>query len=83
MLVLSRRVNEMIVKSGNIRVTVVGLRGNQIRLGIEAPISMAIFRQELVARSRTEDQSGARSEVCPTHELERTGSRSDSMRPWR
>lgn len=56
MLVLSRKLNESIVIDGNIRVIVVGLRGNQVRLGIEAPESVAIFRKELFDRSRTEDQ---------------------------
>jgi carbon storage regulator len=54
MLVLSRKLNETIVIDGNIRVTVVGVRGNQVRLGIEAPESVAIFRKELFDRSRVE-----------------------------
>jgi carbon storage regulator len=57
MLVLSRKLNETIVIAGNIRVTVVGLRGNQVRLGIEAPDSIAIFRKELFDRTHIEDQS--------------------------
>lgn len=48
MLVLSRKLNETIVIDGNIRITVVGIRGNQVRIGIEAPTSVKIFRQELV-----------------------------------
>ena len=47
MLVLSRKWNEAIVIDGNIRITVLGIRGNQIRLGIEAPNSVGIFREEL------------------------------------
>jgi len=68
MLVLSRKLNETIVINGNIRVTVVGLRGNQVRLGIEAPDSIAIFRQELFDRPRSEDQGSALSGVCATHD---------------
>jgi len=68
MLVLSRKLNETIVINGNIRVTVVGLRGNQVRLGIEAPDSVAIFRQELFDRSRREDQGAQRSGICATHD---------------
>jgi len=48
MLVLSRRVNESIVIDGNIRITVIGIRGGQIRLGIEAPDRVGIFREELL-----------------------------------
>jgi len=47
MLVLSRKVNEQIVIGDNIRVTVVSIRGNQIRLGFEAPPEVLIFRDEL------------------------------------
>ncbi len=47
MLVLSRKPNESIIINGNIRVTVVGIRGSHVRLGIEAPESVAIFREEL------------------------------------
>ncbi len=63
MLVLSRKLNETIVIDGNIRVTVVGLRGNQVRLGIEAPESVAIFRKELFDRTRIDEQSNELSGV--------------------
>jgi carbon storage regulator len=51
MLVLSRRVGEEIVIDGNIRITVVALRGQQVRLGITAPKSVAVAREELLDRS--------------------------------
>ena len=47
MLVLSRKVNEQIVIGNNIRMTVISIRGNQVRLGFEAPQSVPIFRDEL------------------------------------
>jgi len=47
MLVLSRKVNEQIVIGNNIRMTVVSIRGNQVRLGFEAPQCVPIFREEL------------------------------------
>lgn len=53
MLVLSRKANETIVIEGNIRITVVGIRGNQVRLGIEAPDRVAIYREELCLPDRT------------------------------
>ena len=49
MLVLSRHENEAIVIGGRIKVTIVEIRGNQIRLGIEAPKEVAVWREELVA----------------------------------
>jgi carbon storage regulator len=47
MLVLSRKVDEQIIIGENVRVTVVSIRGNQVRLGFEAPPSVPIFREEL------------------------------------
>ena len=47
MLVLTRKLNETIVINGNIRVKVVAIKGNQVRLGIDAPDSVAILREEV------------------------------------
>jgi carbon storage regulator len=47
MLVLSRKLGEAIVIGDNIRVTVVAIRGNQVRLGVAAPVEVAIRRLEL------------------------------------
>ena len=49
MLVLSRHENEAIVIDGQIKVTVVEIRGDKIRLGIEAPRDVGVWREELVA----------------------------------
>jgi carbon storage regulator CsrA len=47
MLVLSRKVNEQVIIGDNIRITVVSVRGKQVRIGFEAPPNMPIFRNEL------------------------------------
>jgi len=49
MLVLSRRVGEEIVIAGNIHVTVVAIKGNQVRLSVTAPASVPVARLELLA----------------------------------
>lgn len=55
MLVLSRKLNESIVIGNNIRITVVGVRGNQIRLGIEAPEAVRILREEILDAGTIEE----------------------------
>lgn len=52
MLVLSRKVEEAIVIGDNITLTVLGIEGDRVRLGIDAPRSTRIFRRELLAQTR-------------------------------
>jgi carbon storage regulator len=59
MLVLTRKLNETIVIDGTIRVTLLEVRRNQVRLGIEAPDRVGILRKELCNRSGRDGQSGA------------------------
>ena len=47
MLVLSRKTGQTIVLDGRIRVTVLDIRGSQIRLGVEAPQEIPVWREEL------------------------------------
>ena len=47
MLVLSRKRDERIVINDNIVITVVEIRGDKVRLGIEAPVEMSVHRQEV------------------------------------
>lgn len=66
MLVLSRKLNETIVIDGSIRVVVVGIRGNHVRLGIEAPDRVGIYREELcVANQANEERPGLSARVAP------------------
>jgi carbon storage regulator len=54
MLVLSRKENESIIIEGHIKVTVMEIRGDKIRLGIDAPRDVAVWREELERRARNE-----------------------------
>jgi carbon storage regulator len=51
MLVLSRKVNEKIIINGDIVLTVVKIDRNQVRLGIEAPEHVRVFREEIAGIS--------------------------------
>ena len=57
MLILSRSVDQKIIIGKNIEVTVVAIEGNQVRVWIEAPESVLILREELLANS-TRQESG-------------------------
>ena len=50
MLVLTRRIGEEIVIAGNIRVTVVAVQGNKVRLGVAAPEGVTVDREEVHRR---------------------------------
>ena len=50
MLVLSRRVNEEIVVAGNIRISIVSIKGDRVRLGIVAPKNVSVDRAEVHER---------------------------------
>ncbi|MEW8959043.1 MAG: carbon storage regulator CsrA [Moorella sp. (in: firmicutes)] len=64
MLVLTRRVNETIVIDGKIKVTVVAIEDDKIRIGIDAPPEVPIVREELLAAVRDENKAAARTVVA-------------------
>ena len=63
MLVLSRRIGEQIVIDGNISVTVVEIKGSQVRLGVTAPKSVRVDREEVHARRQEEAAGMVRGEL--------------------
>ena len=50
MLILTRRVGETVVIGNNVDVTVLGVKGNQVRLGVKAPKEIAVHREEIYQR---------------------------------
>ena len=54
MLILTRRVGEAMKLGEDITVTVLGIRGNQVRIGIDAPKSVSIQREEIYGTTETD-----------------------------
>ena len=54
MLILTRRVGETLMIGDEVSVTVLGVKGNQVRLGINAPKNVAVHREEIFKRIRHE-----------------------------
>ena len=61
MLILTRRVGETLMIGDSVTVTVLGVKGNQVRIGVNAPKDVAVHREEIYERIQKE-RSGAPSE---------------------
>ena len=64
MLILTRRVGESLMIGDEINVTVLGIRGNQVRIGVNAPKEVAVHREEIYERIKQE-QTGADATPAP------------------
>jgi carbon storage regulator len=54
MLILTRRVGEAVVIDEEVTVTVLGVKGNQVRIGVNAPKSVSVHREEIFERIKNE-----------------------------
>ena len=63
MLILTRRVGETLMIGDEVTVTVLGVKGNQVRLGVNAPRTVAVHREEIYERIRHEREGGTPPET--------------------
>ena len=57
MLILTRKIGEAVKIGDDIEVSIIGVKGNQVRLGINAPNDVAVHREEIYERIKQDSQS--------------------------
>jgi carbon storage regulator len=58
MLILTRRIGETLNIGDNVQVTVLGVKGNQVRIGVNAPKDVPVHREEIYQRIQKEKEAG-------------------------
>lgn len=84
MLILSRRLGESIVIGDDIHITILGVNGNQVRIGIDAPKNVAVHREEIYQRISEKVQVARPRQASNSNHLRsRAKTRSYSSTPVR
>jgi carbon storage regulator len=66
MLILTRRVGETVMIGNEVTVTVLGVKGNQVRIGVNAPKDVAVHREEIYERIKREEDQDSQSSAPAT-----------------
>ena len=63
MLILSRKINEKIMIGDDISISIIEIRGDQVRIGVDAPKNVKVYRQEVFDAIKAENKAAAQSRV--------------------
>lgn len=67
MLILTRRVGETLMIGDEVTVTVLGVKGNQVRIGVNAPRDVAVHREEIYERIKREQAEAGQGATAAPH----------------
>lgn len=78
MLILTRRVGETLMVGDNVTVTVLGVKGNQVRIGVNAPKDVSVHREEIYQRIQREKVASLEAALHQAGSTPSEGSSSDN-----
>ncbi|WP_024466467.1 carbon storage regulator CsrA [Treponema pedis] len=65
MLILSRKTNQKILIGDNIELTIIEIRGDQVKIGVNAPPSIKVFREEIYQEIQNENKAAMVKDTAP------------------